>query len=86
MRSLTWPLDEPNCYASKVDTVTLASGVVKTYPICREIADGLVACYKSMPNNNNKRKCEGFNYETVKVLEGNKEVVKPFARNCTCAP
>ena len=78
---------EPNCDTGKKQTVKLAIGGIMSYPICRQVAAGPIACSSSIsPNNNNKRKCVGSNLVAVIEDQGSKNVTIAIPTSCSCAP
>ena len=75
---------EDPCYTGNYQTVKLASGKVKIYPICKQVS--LKNCGSSIQKYNT-RKCEGSNYETVSVASPANGTTsrKAFPKNCSCA-
>ena len=71
------------CYTEKYQTVQLASGGLKKFPICRDVSP--TGCGSSIEKYG-MRKCMGSNYETVSFLLANgAKQTKAFPRRCSCA-
>nr|XP_058940799.1 uncharacterized protein LOC131769080 [Pocillopora verrucosa] len=77
-RSKRSPGDEPSCYTGRVVSFTLPSSKTVTSPICKKITSSGTACFSSMANNNNQRKCVPSNFIT--------EEGKRYNTACSCAP
>ena len=72
------------CYSGKLDTVKLASGEVKKFPICKKVP--LYSCTSSVSSNkNNKRSCV-TSWTTV-LFQGDDGTnqLGVFAKSCECA-
>ena len=67
------------CYTGKQQTVQLASGGTKIFPICKDVA--LTGC-KSSLDKYNARICVGSDYVSL-VNKANE--TKVYARKCSCA-
>ena len=77
-RSLTGP-----CYTGKFQTVTLASGGVKKFPICKKVSQ--TGCGSSI-DKYGMRKCVGLDDETVNVrLVNGANQISVYPRKCSCA-
>ena len=74
---------EGPCYTGNHQTVKLASGGVKTFPICKNVS---LTGRGSSIKKYGERKCVGSDFETVSVLlaNGNNQV-RVFPRKCSCA-
>ena len=71
------------CYTDQHQTVQLASGGLKTFPICRDVSP--TGCGSSIENFG-MRKCKGSDHETVSVrLPNGVNQLKAFPRKCSCA-
>nr|XP_058940798.1 uncharacterized protein LOC131769079 [Pocillopora verrucosa] len=77
-RSKRSPGDEPSCYTGRVVSFTLPSSKTVTSPICKKITSSGTACFSSMANNNNQRKCVPSNFIT--------EEGKRYNTACSCEP
>ncbi|RMX39780.1 hypothetical protein pdam_00007107 [Pocillopora damicornis] len=77
-RSKRSPGAEPSCYTGRVVSFTLPSSKTVTSPICKKITSSGTACFSSMANNNNQRKCVPSNFIT--------EEGKRYNTACSCAP
>ena len=74
---------EDPCYTGNYQTVQLASGGIKTFPICRIVS--LTSCGSSIARYG-KRKCVGSGYETVSVPQANgTNQTRVYPRKCSCA-
>ena len=72
------------CYSGKYQTVKLASGKVKKFPICKKVP--LYSCTSSVSSNkNNKRSCV-TSWTTV-LFQGDDGTnqLGVFAKSCECA-
>ena len=72
------------CYTGNFETVTLASGGLKAFPICRKVS--LTGCTTSMSSNQqNKRLCAA-SLTTILVRHVNgTNYLGVFAQSCSCA-
>ena len=71
------------CYTGKHQAVTLASGGVKTFPVCKNVT--LIGCESSIKKYG-MRKCVGSEKETVNVrLVNGATQIRGFPRKCSCA-
>ena len=71
------------CYTGKYQTVTLASGGVKTFPICNKVSQ--TGCGSSI-DKYGMRKCVGLDDETVNVrLVNGANQISVYPRKCSCA-
>lgn len=77
-RSLRGP-----CYTKNTQTVQLASGGLKKFPICRDVS--VTGCGSSIETYG-KRKCKGSDHETVSVrLANGNNQTRAYPRKCSCA-
>ena len=71
------------CYTGKYQTVTLASGGVKKFPICKKVSQ--TGCGSSI-DKYGMRKCVGLDDETVNVrLVNGANQIRVYPRKCSCA-
>ena len=71
------------CYTGKYQVVTLASGGVKTFPICMTLS--LTGCGSTLKKNG-MRRCVGSDEETVNVrLVNGAKQIRAIPRKCSCA-
>jgi len=69
------------CYSGKDETVKLASGEVKKFPICKNVT--FIGCESSIEKHG-RRKCEPEKV-TVRVLENGATQIRGVSRKCSCA-
>ncbi|XP_022809580.1 uncharacterized protein LOC111346566 [Stylophora pistillata] len=72
------PGDEPSCYTGRFVSFSLPSNKKVTVPICKKITSSITACFSSMANNNNQRKCVPSRMITMEGVA--------FNTACSCAP
>ncbi|XP_027039934.1 uncharacterized protein LOC113668250 [Pocillopora damicornis] len=72
------PDDEPSCYTGRVVSFTLPSNNKVSVPICKTVTSYKTACFSSMANNNNQRKCVPSRTITMEGVS--------FNTACSCAP
>ncbi|XP_022809581.1 uncharacterized protein LOC111346568 [Stylophora pistillata] len=72
------PGDEPSCYTGRVVSFTLPSNKTVIVPVCKKITSSTTACFSSMANNNNQRKCVPSHMITAEGIA--------FNTACSCAP
>ncbi|XP_027039931.1 uncharacterized protein LOC113668248 [Pocillopora damicornis] len=72
------PGDEPGCYTGTYASLTLQSNRTVTVPVCKTITSYKTACFSSMANNNNQRKCVPSQIVTMEGMA--------FNTACSCAP
>ncbi|XP_058964555.1 uncharacterized protein [Pocillopora verrucosa] len=72
------PGDEPSCYTGTHASLTLPSNKTVTVPICKTVTSYKTACFSSMANNNNQRKCVPSHILTMEGVAYNTA--------CSCAP
>ena len=72
------------CYSDKYETVTLASGEVKKFPICKKVT--LIGCTSSISSNkNNKRSCVASLTTVLFQGDDGTNQLGKFATSCACA-
>ena len=77
-RSLVGP-----CFTGNFQTVPLASGGLKAFPICRKVS--LTVCVSSLSSNQqNKRLCAASLTVLVRGDDGTNHL-RVFAQSCSCA-
>lgn len=72
------PGDEPSCYTGTHASLSLPSNKTVTVPICKTVTSYKTACFSSMANIINQRRCVPSH---MVMMEG---VV--FNTACSCAP
>ena len=72
------PGDEPSCYTGTHASLTLPSNNTVSAPICKTVTSYKTACFSSMANNNNQRKCVPSHMITMEGVA--------FNTACSCAP
>ena len=72
------PGDEPSCYTGTHASLTLPSNNTVSAPICKTVTSYKTACFSSMANNNNQRKCVPSHMITIEGVA--------FNTACSCAP
>ena len=78
-RSLVGP-----CYTGNFQTVTLASGGLKAFPICRKVS--LTGCVSSLSSNQqNKRLCAASLTTVLVRGDDGTNHLRVFAQSCSCA-
>ena len=74
---------EGTCYTGNYQTVNLASGGLKKFPICRKVS--VTGCGSSIKKYGG-RKCVGSDYEAVSVrLANGANQTRVYPRKCSCA-
>ena len=69
------------CYNGTYQTVQLAIGGVRAFPICKEVA--LTGCGSSAQKYG-IRKCKGSDYETVSVSINGANQLRAYPKKCSC--
>ncbi|XP_022790404.1 uncharacterized protein LOC111329906 [Stylophora pistillata] len=72
------PGDEPSCYTGRFVSFSLPSNNTVIVPVCKKITSSTTACFSSMANNNNQRKCVPSHMITMEGVA--------FNTACSCAP
>lgn len=72
------PGDEPSCYTGTYKSLPLPSNRTVTVPICKTVTNYKTACFSSMANNNNQRKCVTSHMIRMEGVA--------FNTACSCAP
>ena len=72
------PGDEPSCYTGTHASLTLPSNNTVSVRICKTVTSYKTACFSSMANNNNQRKCVPSHMITMEGVA--------FNTACSCAP
>ena len=70
------------CYNGSYQTVQLAIGEVRVFPICKDVS--LTGCGSSIAKYG-KRKCKGSDYETVSVRLNGANQLRAYPKKCACA-
>ena len=69
------------CYSGRYQTVDLAIGGSKAFPICKKVT--LTGCASSAQKYGT-RKCKGTDYETVSIIINGANQLRAYPNKCTC--
>ena len=69
------------CYSGRYQTVDLAIGGNKAFPICKKVT--LTGC-ASTAQKYGTRKCKGTDYETVNIIINGANQLRAYPNKCTC--
>lgn len=71
------------CYTGNYQTVRLASGEHRAFPICRKVS--LTGCASSLSRNQNKRLCVASSKKFLIRGHDGTNQLRPFPQSCSCA-